>query len=210
MRLNYYTPPGQSARAVHHLRPEQTAAHNGSSAVAERKSAVTFAGNVLFYLAISLCVIGALMWRGGEGGSFFGYRVFNVESGSMQREIPIGSLVLVKQAVAADIAVGTDITFLRGDGKPATHRVVEILPDDAADGSPGYRTKGLENPMADRETVYLGNIIGVVQTHVPRLGEVLMFVKEHLPMLGLLFGGLLLLSFSLQLLFHNSQPKTKD
>ncbi|MDR1410331.1 MAG: signal peptidase I [Oscillospiraceae bacterium] len=209
MRLNYYAVPKQSVRETVPLKIKQlslvplefTAQAAENILQAKRKSRVKFVSDVVFYLAISFCIISAFMWRGGEGGSFLGYRVFNVETGSMQREIPIGSLVLVKRAVAADIAVGTDITFLRGDGKVATHRVVKILPSDAADGSPGYRTKGLENPMADRETVYLGNILGVVQKHVPKLGGTLMFAKEHLPILGALFGALLLLSFSLRLLF---------
>ncbi|MDR0884337.1 MAG: signal peptidase I [Oscillospiraceae bacterium] len=173
---------------------------------ANSSKTATFVSNVLFYLAIALCLVGAVLWRGNAGGTFFGYRMFAVTSGSMQREIPQDALVLVKEATAADIALGSDITFIRSDGEIVTHRVVEI--NNSVPETPAYRTKGLENEMIDAETVYLGNVLGTVQNTVPKLGGVLLFVKENLPLLGALFGALLLLSFSLRLLFEKPAQAT--
>lgn len=53
----------------------------------------------------------------------FGYTPYTVLSGSMEPELPVGSMVFVHQVDPTDIAVGDNATFYRSDGAVVTHQV---------------------------------------------------------------------------------------
>ena len=55
---------------------------------------------------------------------FMGYEIYNVVSGSMEPEIPVGSILYVKRAEPEEIIPGDVIAFRR-DGSVITHRVEE-------------------------------------------------------------------------------------
>lgn len=91
---------------------------------------------------------------------------YAVLSGSMEPAYPVGALIYVRQTPPEDIRVGDVISFvLDEDLTVATHRVVER----SADGTQFY-TKGDANASPDGTPVDAGNILGVVQFHVPLLG----------------------------------------
>lgn len=46
----------------------------------------------------------------------------------MEPELPVGSMVFVRQVEPTDIAVGDNATFYRSDGAVVTHQVYEIDP----------------------------------------------------------------------------------
>ena len=46
---------------------------------------------------------------------------FAVLSGSMEPELPVGSMVFVHQVDPTDIAMGDNATFYRSDGAVVTH-----------------------------------------------------------------------------------------
>ena len=56
----------------------------------------------------------------------FGYMPFAVLSGSMEPELPVGSMVFVHQVDPTNIAVGDNATFYRSDGAVVTHQVYEV------------------------------------------------------------------------------------
>lgn len=96
-----------------------------------------------------------------------GYEVYNVVSGSMQPEIPIGSLILVKPAEPETIKEGEVIAFMSEDSV-ITHRVVA---NKVIEGK--FTTKGDANEKEDMNDVPYGAVIGKVTFHCPLLGEML-------------------------------------
>ena len=74
----------------------------------------------------------------------FGYMPFAVLSGSMEPDLPVGSMVFVRQVEPTDITVGDNATFYRSDGAVVTHQVYEIDPAAQMIG-----TQGIANKNAD-------------------------------------------------------------
>lgn len=100
------------------------------------------------------------------------YQVFRVITGSMEPEIPIGSIVYVQSTPAKDVVTGDVIAFRSGN-RVITHRVVM---NDVVEGK--FSTKGDANPVEDENRVDYGELIGVVVRHYPHLGEFLVFYSN--------------------------------
>lgn len=96
-----------------------------------------------------------------------GYDVFHVVSGSMSPEIPVGSIVYVKEARPESIKAGDVIAFASGHSV-VTHRVVT---NHIVEGE--YTTRGDANPIEDENRVKYDELIGKVERHYPHLGELL-------------------------------------
>jgi len=155
--------------------------------------------DVLFYVIIAFIIIATLVIGGSnhQGFHLLGHSGFTVLSGSMQREIPEGSLVITRSVDPDTIKIGDDITFVRSDNATITHRVVNIIEDYSGNGNRGFQTQGLENPEPDRETVYAGNVIGLVKLSVPELGYALSYVSDHIGIVFALLGGILIATIAL-------------
>ena len=93
-----------------------------------------------------------------------GYQVFDVISGSMEPEIPVGSVVYVKAANPSEIQEGEIIAFHEDDGV-VVHRVV-VNRNSLAE----FVTMGDANNVEDFEPIPYEAVIGRVETHVPALG----------------------------------------
>jgi len=157
------------------------------------------AADVLFFTVIA-CVLVATLVAGGKAHDAFhlmGYSGFTVLSGSMQREIPEGSLVITKKVNPAVIKIGDDITFIGGDHVTVTHRVVGIFEDYEGSGSRAFQTQGLENPEPDRDVVYAGNVIGLVELSIPELGYTLNYASEHIGFVFAILCGILVATIAL-------------
>lgn len=96
-----------------------------------------------------------------------GYEVYEVISGSMEPEIPVGSVIYVKAAEPEMISEGDIIAFWRRDSV-ITHRVVE---NHQSDGE--FITKGDANSQEDMTPVPYGDLLGRVKLHIPVLGTVM-------------------------------------
>jgi signal peptidase len=131
--------------------------------------------------------------------------VFTALSGSMEREIPEGSLIIVKRVEPETIQVGDDITFFKNANTTVTHRVVNIYEDYEGSGVRGFETKGIENPMADEDIVYADNVIGRVIYHTAAVGEFFNYIKEHIVMVAALLIGILILCIALKVLFSEGK-----
>lgn len=96
--------------------------------------------------------------------SFFGYRIFRVQTGSMIPKYNIGDVILVKEKDIDKIKVGDDVTYKGESGSVKglliTHRVINI---EEVDGQKAFHTKGIANNLED-PIVYENQINGVVQT----------------------------------------------
>lgn len=103
----------------------------------------------------------------------FGYTPYAVLSGSMEPELPVGSMVFVRQVEPTDIAVGDNVTFYRSDGAVVTHQVYEIDPVAQTIGTQGIANKNADGIiMHDAEYTPFSRVIGVVSFCVPYLGFV--------------------------------------
>lgn len=96
-----------------------------------------------------------------------GYSIYEIVSGSMEPEIPVGSAIYVEEAAPEDIVKGEIIAFRSGESVIA-HRVVE---NKAVEGS--FTTKGDANAEEDMLAVSYQDLIGRVARHYPMLGELM-------------------------------------
>ena len=119
----------------------------------------------------------------------FGFQTATIVSGSMEPEIPVDSIVYVKEADPEEIEPGEVIAF-NTQGSPVIHRVVENKKDTGT-----YVTKGDANEVEDINEVSYLSLIGRVTHHYPVLGKVLNTYTDSTGRLYLLAiivaGGLL-------------------
>ena len=100
-----------------------------------------------------------------------------VKSGSMEPQIPVGSLVVVWPT--ASYAVGDIVTFGKDSKRdiPTTHRVVGMRVES---GVTLFQTKGDANEEADPQETALRDVVGKVFLVVPYAGFVLDFARQPL------------------------------
>jgi len=132
-------------------------------------------GTTLYYLFITVILAFALLLAASLFPITGNYKVKIVLSGSMEPELPMGSLVFLKPE--SSYAVGDIITFGK-DTKmdvPTTHRIV--LTHDSPTGKV-FQTKGDANENEDARDVRESEVIGKVFFDIPYLGYVLDFAKK--------------------------------
>ena len=109
----------------------------------------------------------------------FRFKVYNVQSGSMEPSIHIGSLVFVTPQ--SSYSIGDVVTYRskKTIKDTFTHRIIGIE-DDSDIGKFYYRTKGDANEEEDITPVYPNLVLGKVAFNVPVLGYPLAFAKTQL------------------------------
>ena len=106
--------------------------------------------------------------------AIMGYEIYNVTSGSMEPELPIGSVVYV-QKVAPETVQKDDIIAFSMDNEVVTHRVVE---NRFVEGE--FITKGDANENVDFRNPRYRDLVGVVKYHFPYLGNYLMIYSNQI------------------------------
>lgn len=96
-----------------------------------------------------------------------GYEIYEVVSGSMEPEIPVGSVVYVKYVAPEDI-VQDEVVAFRSDSSVIVHRVMQNM---VVEGE--FVTKGDANAAEDLRAVPYSDLIGRVERHYPILGRVM-------------------------------------
>ena len=121
---------------------------------------------------------------------FMGYEIYSVASGSMEPEIPVGSIVYVKPVEdPLLIAEGEVIAFVGGNSV-IMHRVISNHQVDEY-----LTTKGDANEQEDIGEVRYTDVIGRVVRHLPMLGQIFMVYTSPMGkilMLCLALSGVLL------------------
>ena len=113
-----------------------------------------------------------------SGMRLFGFQVYGVLTGSMEPTYPVGSLIYVKDVDARTLRVNDVITFSLSPNVVATHRIVELVPDETNPTVTLFRTKGDANNDVDQSLVAERNIIGKVSFCVPVLGYMASYIQE--------------------------------
>ena len=112
------------------------------------------------------------------GARLFGLQVYTVLSGSMEPNYHVGSIIYVKDVEPDTLQVGDAISFMISESTVATHRIIEILPDEDDPNVIRFRTKGDNNDIPDTNPVHCNNVLGKVVGTVPLLGYVSNFVQN--------------------------------
>ena len=130
--------------------------------------------------AISTCLLVAAVVLAFliSGIRLLGFQVFGVLSGSMEPTYPTGSLIYVKPVDQSELRVNDIITFSTAPNVIATHRIVEIVPDESNPSMVRYRTKGDANTVVDDALVSFVNVIGRASFCVPQLGYLARYIQE--------------------------------
>ena len=125
------------------------------------------AWDVVSTAVVALAVVLAVLL---SGARFAGFQVFAVLSGSMEPAYHTGSLIYVRKTAPEKLQAGQVITFLLDENTVATHRIVEVVPDEKDPEVLRFRTKGDANDIEDGGLVHEKNVIGVPVFTIPYLG----------------------------------------
>lgn len=112
------------------------------------------------------------------GVRLFGLQIYTVLSPSMEPDYPTGALIYVKEVDPSELKVGDVITFKLGSSTSATHRIIELVPDETNPDTVRFRTKGDANDVADGSLVDPGSVIGSPIFTIPYLGYVASYIQH--------------------------------
>ncbi len=129
------------------------------------------------------------------GVRVFGMQVYTVLSPSMEPEYHTGATIYVKPVDPATLEVGDDITFRISGSSTATHRIIEVIPNESDPSKPSFRTQGIANEMADGSPVTADSIVGSPVFTVPYLGYVAAYIQQPPGSYVAICGGVALILF---------------
>lgn len=144
------------------------------------------ATNILVALVVLLAV--ALV-----GVRLVGIQVFTVLSGSMEPAYHVGSLIYVKSVDYKELEPGDVITFMLDENTVATHRIVEVVPDEDDPETLRFRTKGDANDSEDGGLVHYKNVIGTPIFTIPKLGYLASYIQNPPGIYAAISAGAVLL-----------------
>lgn len=112
------------------------------------------------------------------GVRLFGLELYTVLSPSMEPDYPTGSLLYVADVNPADLKVDDVIIFQLTGDMTATHRIIELVPDESDTDVVRFRTKGDNNDIADGSLVEFDDVIGKPVFCIPLLGYLAAFIQN--------------------------------
>lgn len=131
--------------------------------------------NIITSVIVALAVLLAIAL---VGVRLVGFQVFTVLSGSMEPTYHVGSLIYVKKADYTQLQAGDVITFMLDEDTVATHRIVEVVPDEEDASVLRFRTKGDANAAEDGSLVHYKNVVGVPVFSIPKLGYLANYIQN--------------------------------
>lgn len=171
---------------------------------------------VVFILGL-LVFITVLSAKEGQVPSILGYSVLRIQTGSMEPEYRVGSVVIAKKVDTDTLKAGDVISFY-SVGKDIsdrvnTHRIVEV--NYLTTGERQFITKGDANPMRDNDPVFYKKVIGKVIFNVGVFsGSIIGFLQNPTVILIFIVLPLLIITFleaqNLVKLFISSKEETEE
>lgn len=164
--------------------------------------------NIITSIIVALAVLLAIAL---VGVRLIGFQVFTVLSGSMEPTYHVGSLIYVKDVDYTELEAGDVITFMLDEDTVATHRIVEVVPDETDSSVLRFKTKGDANAAEDGSLVHHKNVIGTPVFTIPKLGYVANYIQNPPGMYVAISAGavLLLLVFLPDLFSKDEKEETK-
>ena len=118
---------------------------------------------ITFIIFITLFCLITVSQKFLKNSSFFGYRIFTIITSSMEPELKVGDVILVKEKPVDEIKRGDNITYLGMSdelkGKIITHQVKNYIEEN---GNKIFYTKGIKSDTID-PAVYPSQIYGAVE-----------------------------------------------
>ncbi len=143
------------------------------------KKAISIISDIVFVIVIVAVIAGSFMFAINKDPEkdIFGYRVYNVLSASMEPEIGVGDLVVVKVKSGEEVQRGDVITYYPiGDNvTTVTHRVINTM---MKDGQVYIETKGDAVDQAD-PMITADEVVGVVAFSIPFVGGAIAWIQGH-------------------------------
>ena len=103
-----------------------------------------------------------------ETPNFFGIKTYVIISGSMEPNLQIGDIVIVKKIGQDELKKGDIISFRQGQSV-ITHRIAEVIEKD---GKTQYKTKGDNNNTEDSGSISYDMIEGKVVKYISKVGKI--------------------------------------
>lgn len=155
-----------------------------NEAIKKRKKTTSFIRtciNIIIYiiflpmLVYNIILIAQAIANPDKTPNFFGIKNYIIISGSMEPQIQVGDLAVVKEVKSQEeLSQGDIISFDQGESV-ITHRISKIINDD---GTTKYQTKGDNNNAEDSELVNFDAIEGKVIKILPKLGKIAMILQN--------------------------------
>ena len=133
--------------------------------------AIKIIWNTITSILVAAAVILAILM---VGARLVGLQVFTVLSGSMEPTYHVGSLIYVKDVDPFELEAGDVITFMLDEDTVATHRIVEVVPDEEDSSVIRFRT----NDAVDGSLVHYKNVLGSPIFTIPKLGYVANYIQN--------------------------------
>lgn len=124
-----------------------------------------------------------------ETPDVFGIKTFTIISGSMEPNIYVNDLVIIKEVDKSEIKKGDIISF-KINGETITHRVINIETDTNRETL--YTTQGDSNNIPDYNKIKFENIEGKYIGKIPKIGGIVLALKSK-KVLTLVIIGLVLI-----------------
>ena len=160
--------------------------------------------NAITTVLVILIVILAILL---VGVRLVGFRVFTVLSGSMEPTYHVGSLIYVKDVDYRQLEAGDVITFMLDENTVATHRIIQVVPDEDEPEVLRYATQGDANDAPDGTLVHYKNVIGTPVFTIPKLGYVANYIQNPPgTYIAISAGAILMLLMFLPDLFAPEEP----
>ena len=123
----------------------------------------------------------------------------------------VGSLIYVKDVDYTQLEVGDPITFMLDEDTVATHRIVEVVPDETDSSVLRFRTKGDANDAVDGSLVHYKNVIGTPVFTIPKLGYLADYIQNPPGIyIAISAGAVLVLLMFLPDLFSKDEKKQTE
>lgn len=104
--------------------------------------------------------------------NFIGFKTFSVISGSMEPNIPVGSLVYTKSIEFGDLKAGDVISYKLSEDTMVTHRIDTVNEEQRT-----LVTKGDANDNVDSVEVQENQVVGKVVFSIPLLGFIAIYSR---------------------------------
>lgn len=158
-----------------------------------------------------LVIVAVLLAVALVGVRVVGYTPYTILSGSMEPTYHVGSLIYVKKVDTSTLEAGDPITFALSEDTIATHRIVEVVPDEEDASVIRFRTKGDANETVDGALVHYKNVLGKPVFTIPYLGYVADYIQHPPGMYTAIAAGvILLLLVFVPDMFDDEKKKKKD
>ncbi len=139
---------------------------------------------IIFIFALTVFIITLSARAKNRPAVIFGYSMAVVATGSMEPEIMVGDLVIIKSCDISSVEVGQNAVFIgQSDDykdKCIVHKVVEISTekDEYGNDITLLTTMGIATGVPDRDKVTAENFIGIEIYNSAPLGTVMLFLQN--------------------------------